>query len=50
MENRRVISYVLFGLAVAMVVIGLLSSQLLTGVLVGLGFAAGGILFFRRGK
>jgi hypothetical protein len=50
MEKRRGISYVLFGLAVVMLLIGVLSSQLLTGVLVGLAFAAGGFIFFRRGK
>lgn len=50
MGNQRVMSYVLFGLAVLMVLIGLLSDELVTGVLLGLAFAAGGLVFFRRGK
>ena len=50
MKKRRGISYVLFGLAVVMVLVGVLSSQLPTGVLVGLAFAAAGVIFFRRGK
>jgi hypothetical protein len=50
MGNRRVISYVLFALAVVMLLVGVFSDQLLTGVLVGLAFAAVGIVFFRRGK
>jgi hypothetical protein len=43
-------SYVLFGLAVLMVLMGVFSEQLLTGVLLGVVFALGGIVFFRRGK
>jgi hypothetical protein len=43
-------SYVLFGLAVAMVLIGVLSDRLVTGVLVGLAFALGALFFYRRGK
>jgi hypothetical protein len=50
MGNRRVISYVLFALAVVMLLVGVFSDQLLTGVLVGLAFALVGFVFLRRGK
>ena len=51
MENRRVISYALFALGVVFfALLGLLGGQLTTGVVVGLMFLIGGIIFYRRGK
>ena len=51
MQNRHLISYVLFALAVILfALVGLLSRQLATGVLVGLIFLIAGVIFYRRGK
>ena len=51
MGNRRVLSYALFVLAVVLLLlVGLLSKQWLTGVLLGLIFAVAGVIFYRRGK
>ena len=51
MENRHLISYVLFALAVILfAVVWLLGGQLATGILVGLIFLIVGVIFYRRGK
>ena len=51
MGNRHIISYVLFVLAlVILLLFGLAGRQWLAGVLVGLVFVLAGIFFYRRGK
>jgi len=52
MQNRRIISYALFAVAVLLVLAGLLVEAvgIGRGVLVGLAALVVGIIFYRRGK
>ena len=51
MENRRIISYALFILAVVLLLLfGLVGGEWLIGIISGLAFLLGGIIFYRRGK
>jgi len=49
-SNRRIISIVLFVLAVVFILAGILSELGLTGVLLGIVVAIAGVIFYRRGK
>lgn len=49
-SNRRIVSIVLFVLAVLLIVIGLVSEFGTTGLLLGLASAIVGLVFYRRGK
>lgn len=50
-SNRRIISIVLFVLAVIFILAGILSPNFgLTGILLGLACAIVGFIFYRRGK
>ena len=48
--NRRIISIVLFVLAVIMILIGILTEFGITAVVLGAIAAIVGIIFYRRGK
>ena len=49
--QRHLISYILFAVGViALLLLGLLSQQWGTGVLLALVFGVAGVLFYRRGK
>jgi len=48
--NRRIISIVLFVLAVILILVGLLTNLGLTGILIGVAAAIVGVIFYRRGK
>ena len=51
MENRHILSYALFVLAVVLLlVIGLLVNNWPVGIAVALVFVVAGVIFYRRGK
>ncbi|HEY63807.1 MAG TPA: hypothetical protein G4O02_04490 [Caldilineae bacterium] len=51
MQNRRIVSYALFALAILLVIIGILvGDQGMNLVLLGLVFLVAGLIFYRRGK
>lgn len=51
MENRRVLSYALFLLAiVVLLALGLGVGEWLVGILGGMVFIIAGVIFYRRGK
>ncbi len=51
MNNRRIISYALFIIGVVLFLLfGLARGEWATGVLLGLAFEIGGLIFYRRGK
>jgi len=49
-SNRRIISIVLFVLAVLLILVGIFSDFGLIGILLGLAAALVGVIFYRRGK
>ena len=49
-SNRRIISIVLFVVAVILIILGVATEFGLTGVLLGLASAIVGAIFYRRGK
>lgn len=50
-SNRRIVSIVLFVLAVILVLAGIVSAEFTAaGILLGLACAIVGIIFYRRGK
>jgi len=49
-SNRRIISIVLFVLAVLLILVGAFGNLGLTGILLGVVFAIAGVVFYRRGK
>jgi hypothetical protein len=51
MQNRHLLSYVLFILGVVvLLLIGLLAGEWLLGILLGLVFVVVGFIFYRRGR
>jgi hypothetical protein len=51
MQNRHLLSYVLFILGVVvLLLIGLLAGEWLLGILLGLAFAVVGFIIYRRGR
>jgi hypothetical protein len=51
MENRRILSYALIILGVVFfLLVGVLSSEWLLGVLIGLVLVIAGVIFYRRGR
>ena len=51
MQNRRLLSYVLFILGVVvLLLVGLLAGEWLLGILLGLAFVVVGFILYRRGR
>jgi hypothetical protein len=48
--NRRIISIVLFVLAVVFILVGILTELGIAGILLGVAAAIVGVIFYRRGK